>query len=67
MLPVVVFDKPGTSIGNVHIESVESSSFFFIVLRRELCVYHEDSLTSKRVIMRTELLTKCFVPLQKLR
>ena len=40
---------------------------FFIVLKRDLFVYHDDSLTSKRVIMRTEQPTKCFVPLQKLR
>ena len=40
---------------------------FFIVLRRDLCVYRDDLLTSKRVIMRTEQPTKCFVPFQKLR
>ena len=36
---------------------------FFIVLKCELCVYHDDSLTGKRVIMQTER----FVPLQKMR
>ena len=40
---------------------------FFIVLRRDLCVYHDDSLTSYRVIMPTEQPTECFVPLRKLR
>ena len=40
---------------------------FFIVLKRDLFDYRDDSLTSKRVIMRAEQPTKCFVPLQKLR
>ena len=40
---------------------------FFIVLNRDLFVYRDDSLTSQRVIMRTEQPNKCFVPLQKLR
>ena len=40
---------------------------FFIVLKRDLFIYRDDSLTSKRVIMRTEQPTKGFVPLQKLR
>ena len=38
---------------------------FFIVLKRDLFVYRDDSLTSERVIMRTEQPTKCFIPLQK--
>ena len=37
---------------------------FFIVLQRDLFVYSDDSLTIKRVIMRTKQPTKCFVPLQ---
>ena len=37
---------------------------FFMLLRCDLCVYRDDSLTSYRVIMRTEQPTKCFVPLQ---
>ena len=40
---------------------------FYIVFKRELFDYHDNSLTSKRVIMRIEQPTKCFVPLQKLR
>ena len=40
---------------------------FFIVLKRELSVYRDDSFTRWRVIMRTEQPTKCFVPLQKQR
>ena len=40
---------------------------FFVVLNRDLFVYRDDSLSSQRVIMRTEQPTKCFVPLQKLR
>ena len=41
---------------------------FFIALKCDLFVYSDDSLTSKRVIMRTDdqLQCKCFVPLQKL-
>ena len=39
---------------------------FFVVLKRALCVYPNDSLTSKMLIMRTEQPTKCFVPLKKL-
>ena len=37
----------------------------FIVLERDLFVYRDYSLTTKRVIMRTEQPTKCFY--QKLR
>ena len=40
---------------------------FFIVIKRDLFVYRDDSLTSTRVIIRTERPTKCFIPLQKLR
>ena len=40
---------------------------FFVVSIRDLCVYHDDSWTIWRVIMRTEQPTQCFVPLQKLR
>ena len=40
---------------------------FFIVLKRGFFVDRDDSLTSKRVIMRTEQPTKCFIPLQKLK
>ena len=39
---------------------------FFIVLKCDLFVYHDDSLTSYMAIRRTEEPTKCFVPLQKL-
>ena len=37
---------------------------FFKVLNRELFVYNDDTLTSQKVIMRTEQLTKCFEPFQ---
>ena len=40
---------------------------FFIVLKRDLFVYRDESLTSKRAVMRTEQPTKYVVPLQKLR
>ena len=36
---------------------------FFIVLRRDLCVYSDDSLTGQRVIMQTEQPTTYVVPL----
>ena len=58
-----------------HVVSAESSSLLlhsieaccFIVLKRDLFVYRDDSTTSEKVIMLTEKTTKCFVPLQKLR
>ena len=40
---------------------------FFIVLKCDLFVYRDDSLTRWTVIMRTEQPIKCFVPLQQLR
>ena len=40
---------------------------FFLVLNRDLYVYRDDSLTSKKVIMRTEQPPKCFEPFQILR
>ena len=43
------------------------SLFFFIVLKRDLFVYRDDSLTSMRVIMLSEQPIQCCVPLQKLR
>ena len=41
-----------------------SKSCYFIVLKRDLFVHRDDSLTC---LMRTEQPTKWFVPLQKLR
>ena len=35
---------------------------FYIVLKCDLFVYRDNILTSKRVIMRAEQPTKCFVP-----
>ena len=40
---------------------------FFIVLNHDLFVSRDDSLTSKKVFMRTKQPTKCFEPLPKLR
>ena len=50
-----------------HVVSVESWSLLLRSIGRDLFVYRDDSLTSKRVIMRTEQPTKYVVPLQKLR
>ena len=50
-----------------HVVSVESSALLLHSIKRDLFVYSDDSLTGKKVIMRTKQPTKCFVPLQKLR
>ena len=50
-----------------HAVSVESSFWFFVVLRRGLCVYRGGTLASWRVVMRAGQPIKCFVPLRKLR
>ena len=39
---------------------------FFTLINRDVFCNRGDSLTSFRVIMRTEQPTKCFVPLQEL-
>ena len=46
-----------------YVVSVGSSSLLLIVLKLDLFVYRDDSLTSYRVIMRTEQPTKYFVPI----
>ena len=53
IFPVVLFDRTGISICQ-KVVSVESSSLPLIVLRCDLFVYRDDSLTSLRVIMQTE-------------
>ena len=40
---------------------------FFLVLNQDVFVYHDQSLTSWKVIIRIEHLTKCFELPQKLR
>ena len=40
---------------------------YFIVLKPDLFIHHDDSFMSKRVIMQTEQPTECFVSLEKLR
>ena len=47
--------------------SVEPSSLNFLVLFVIYLFYRDDSLTSQSFTMRTEQLTKCSEPLQKLR
>ena len=46
-----------------HVVSVES----LFLLLHDIKKCRDDSVASKRVIMRTDQPTKCFVPLQKLR
>ena len=64
--PVVLFGSPGDP--NCHatlcIIMLSHRLYFFIVLNRDLFVNRGDSLTSKRVIMRTKQATKCVVPHQ---
>ena len=65
--PVLLFGIPG--ISNCHATPclLGPHLCFFILLKFDSFVYRDNSLTSKRVIMRSEKTTKCFVPLQKLR
>ena len=64
LLLLVLFGSPG--ISNCHATRLYLLSprfCFFTVLKRDLFVYRDDSLTSWRVIMRTEQPSICFVPL----
>ena len=63
-----VIRRPGISIVGQLTKSVESSFFFFIGVIIMIYSYVlDDSLTSKRFTTRTEQLTKCCEPLQKMR
>ena len=54
----------GSPVFAKHVISIESPAS---TLLHHLSVYHDDSLTSYRTILRTEQLTECSEPLQKLR
>ena len=56
--PVVLFDRPGISICHA-LTLLIPRICFFIVINVDLIVDREDSLTSKRIVMRTEQPTKC--------
>ena len=64
---VMLFCSQGISICHATIVFIKSSSSLLHSIKRDLFIYHDDSLTSQRVIMQTEQPTKCFVSLQKLR
>ena len=66
--PAVLFGRPGISIlSRNRLYLLKPCLCFFIILKHDLFVYRDDSLTSQRVTMQTKQPTKFVVPLQKLR
>ena len=63
---VMLFGSPGISVTQP-LYLLSPRLRYFIVLKGDLFIHHDDSLTSKRVIMQTEQPTECFVSLQNLR